>query len=581
MLVASLEKENTKYYIYVKKELNTYTYYGYSEQNNIREKLSDNDIEFFKDYILNLDNIKLEDTYKVQLTKDNKLLKKLKKGDSLFSQLLTSKYSNVPIAIYSLMLTLTITIGGLTLLEKYNNLIDEVVNIKKGIYSGKVFISKDVYAGELDSNKIKELIENSPNLNQEERECLINDAFFEFIDDYIDDSIVYPRLENIDIIDFTEEEKCDKENDGTAGFYNQRQPNILHVRDYDENDPFKTNTINNHENGHLMQGDFEYSYIVEGTVAQFITEFCDSTIESYPERQKRLKVLMEIIGREPILEYYGGNFEEIENNLNKYLTKKEVEEFKSLLRTRPNYEKISEVHKKIDELLATLYYNKYKCDIKDDEIINAIYEGLIVSRKYFNITDEKDMILDEIYDIDNISTKHFNINNDSTVIEYSPFDNIENNPYVNIINKVESKILTDEEYKTLLLTNINALDYISNIYYYNYPYKHNSDGNLIFTIIVKKRDENNFYYVEQEEVTVTFLEAIEKGYITVKRHYNPDINSIIRGRENGKIYNYITIDENYNYLYYNGEYVFGKCMEIPTINDKFGLNNEKDKKLIK
>ena len=48
MLVASLEKENIKYYIYVKKQLNRYTYYGYSEQNNVREKLSNNDVEFFK-----------------------------------------------------------------------------------------------------------------------------------------------------------------------------------------------------------------------------------------------------------------------------------------------------------------------------------------------------------------------------------------------------------------------------------------------------------------------------------------------------------------------------------------------------
>lgn len=580
MLVARVEKENVKYYIYVKKELNNYIYYGYSEENNIHKRLSETDIDFFKDYILNLENIELDDNYKVYLTNDKKLLDKLKKNEAnLFNQLLNSKYSSVPIAIFSLMLTLTISISGLTLLEKYNNLKNEVIDLKKEIYSGQIYTSKDVYVGELDSNKIKELINSSINLNQEEKDGLINEDFYEFIDDYIDSYVVYPRLENIDIVDFTDEEKNDKKNEDSAGFYDYRQPNILHVRDYDENNTLNTMVTNFHEESHMLQSDFEYSYLVEGTVALFTNEFCDSSRNSYPERQKRLKVLMEIIGTEPILKYYGGSFNEIEDNLNKYLTKKEVEEFKSLLKTGPYYKKIDEVHEKIDKLLSTLYHNKYNCDIKDDDIINAIYNNLVVSRNYFNITNEKDIILENLYDLDEINKKDFNINDKLNTIELEPFPDIENNPYVTIINKVKSRVLTDEEYEILLLTKMNAEEYINNIYYYNYPYKYNTDGNYIFNVPVAKRDENNSCYIEEQEVVVTLDEAIKRGYITVKRHYNTDINGGIRLSDSGKLYNNIIVKGDYSCYYFNGKYMFGKYKEIPTINDKFNINNDNDKKI--
>lgn len=575
MLVAILEKYNIKYYIYVKKELNTYTYYGYSEKNNIRENLSDNDIEFFKDYILNLDNIKLEDTYKVHLTNDKKLLENLKNNDkNLFNQLLTKKYSGLSLTVFGLILSLTLitSIISLKLLEKNNNLINEVTKLKNDIYSGRIFTSNDVYGGEFESSTIRELINSSQNLNNEEKQYLINDVFFDFIDDYIDESIVYNRLKDIDIIDFTDEEKINRDKYNT-GYYNYTKPNILHVRDYEEDDTLKTMSTNSHEHIHQYQGNYEYSYIVEGTCSLLNKEFYTSSSQSYPDEQKRLKVLMEIIGTEPILKYIGGNFSEIEEAFDKYLTKSDAERLKSLFKTEPSSENIDIVHKEIDELLGKLYKSKFDNDVKEDEIINAIYNDLVLSRNYFNITNINDLIFEIMPNTSSMKKGYFDFRKEDNIkLECCSFNEMYGDPYYFIFNKLESKLISDEEYKILSLTNPNSKFYITEEYTFLYSYLERADGTYLFAV-PENNDENKI-----TTVNVTLEEAIELGYIKVKRYYNSKIKSSTR-QHNNDLYNRIIFKDDYFLYNYNDSYVIARIKTIPTIKEKFETSNVK--KLVK
>ena len=162
---------------------------------------------------------------------------------------------------------------------------------------------------------------------------MINEKFFEFIDEYIDSSIVYERLKDLDIVDFTDEEKITEE-ENVLGFYSWKDPKRLHVRDYEEDDTLKTKSTNSHEHIHQYQGNNEYSYIVEGTCSLLNKEFYTSEKQSYPEQQKRLKVLMEIIGTEPILKYIGGSFKELSDEIDRFLVRSDSERLKELFKTR-------------------------------------------------------------------------------------------------------------------------------------------------------------------------------------------------------------------------------------------------------
>ena len=564
MLVASLEKENIKYYIYVKKQLNRYTYYGYSEQNNVREKLSNNDVEFFKDYILNLDNLE-EDTYKVNLSNDKKLINKLKKQDSLFNKLISKEFNVLPLLIFETVLIVSLCSG---LIAKINKLNKELTSLENEIYSGYDTSLKDVYGGELDSKMIKDLIKASPNLNEEEKEYLINEKFYEFIDDYIDESIVYNRLKDIDIIDFTDEEKINRDKYNT-GYYNYTKPNILHVRDYEEDDTLKTMSTNSHEHIHQYQGNYKYPYIVEATCSLLNKEYYTSSEMSYYEEQKRLKVLMEIIGTEPILKYIEGSFDEIDEYLIKYLKTSEREELKSLFRTSSSDKNIAEVHKKIDILLGKFYFNIYKQDIKNDVIITAIYNDLTITRNYFNINNNVDRII-EIMSTYSKLKKYFEFNrNENIVLENYSFNEIYDNPYYVIFNKLESKVLTDEEYQMLLLINPNIDSYITENYNFKYSYLEKNDGTYMIGVpSSKNKDLINV-------VNVTLEEAIELGYVTVERYYNPKIKSDTR-KSDYSFYNKVVFKNDYFLYQHNGVDVIARIKTIPTIKDKFDKLNVKE-----
>lgn len=577
MLVTCLEKENIKYYIYVKKEFNTYSYYGYVEENNVRKKLSDSDVEFFKDYILNFENINLNDGYKISMTTDKELIAELKNSDNIFNQLLSKKYSGLSLVVFQLILTLSITLGYLGVLNNFQILNDKLSDLEDSIYQGENYILKDVYVGELDSNKIKDIINNSPNLNQDEKDYLINETFFEYIDDYISDPVVYGRLQNLDIVDFTDEEKNDESNDNISGFYNEKQPNILHVRDYEENNTLETNHTNSHEHIHQYQGDYRYSYLVEATCALLNAEFYTPFNQTYIEEQKRLKVLMEIIGTEPILKYVEGSFKEIENILNDNLTDRQVEEFKNCFETRYDDEYIDNIHFKIDELLGVLYYNIYGEKIENDEIINAIYNDMIESRHYFNITNEKDTIFEYVKGTDILEKRYFNI--DNNVLENTICVPMIGNPYYGIFNPLESRRLTEDEYKMLSLLNPNIDEYITCEYSSDYQYVVKPDG--MATISITSYDDGKF--TSKNIINLSIDEAVEQGLLKVERYYNPTVKSFVRLHDSNNIYNNVLLKNDYYFAGYSDEYLLpvAKIKEVPTIRDKFDKSIEDGKIKVK
>lgn len=132
----------------------------------------------------------------------------------------------------------------------------------------------------------------------------------------------------------------------------------------------------------MLQADVCYQFINEACAELMACEYFDLPVENYTSSVERLRVLMEIIGSDAILQYnFAGDFSGIYNAVKPYLSEEDYATFINIMLTNPgsiSYHKELEINQQLDSILANLYRNKFGRDISDDMIINAIYNGSFV-----------------------------------------------------------------------------------------------------------------------------------------------------------------------------------------------------------
>ena len=225
---------------------------------------------------------------------------------------------------------------------------------------------------------IDEAIDNSTHLSEEEKEYLKNNKLFEdILDVSIDQYILDKKVEDIEIISFENKETL-------AGYYKLDELNHIYIREDVNLDSDSRYDIISHEFIHLLQDDNCYTYIHEACAELLSYEYYKDYETSYLDEIKRVKVLMEIIGPQPVFECnFKGDVRSFEDAVKKYLDVEDSTRLLSLFQS--TYKDFNEkTNKEIDNLLSKMYFNKTGKDINDDELIQKIYLGLTGNRIYFN-----------------------------------------------------------------------------------------------------------------------------------------------------------------------------------------------------
>ena len=240
----------------------------------------------------------------------------------------------------------------------------------------------DIMLSDLSNN-----IYNSNRLNDTEKEYLYNRALLVDVLPYINQSNYMKRcynvrFKNIDIKSYSSDSVLYGDWDG---FYNVVTPSTLHVADYE--DPYESSSTVGHEFIHMLQNPNIYSFFSEASAEIMSFEYYDNPVTAYTDEVKLLRVLMEIIGSEPIKQYvFAGDFSLIESRVKPYLTDEEYQEFIrciSLSTEDPN--NVNDRNVSLRKIYKTLYEKIYESNIEDDNIIHMIEANKpSLYRYYFN-----------------------------------------------------------------------------------------------------------------------------------------------------------------------------------------------------
>ena len=407
-------------------------------------------------------------------------------------------------------------------------------------------------------------INDSTNLNEEEKEYLINEDLYADIVNCINrekkENNILNALNEYDIIPMSEEKK--NQNPNLCGYYNRySNPNHIYIRDYEDGVKPQFKSTISHEHIHSLEYGNKFKYIHESATSIINDEYY-CLDDSYMDEKIRLKVLMEIIGPTPIWNLcFLGDTNEIKNIFNEYLSVEDRDKFLELLSTIDDPQ-----HEEIDNLLSKLYFNIYGKHIENDEVISAIYNNLICSRKYFNITDEYDTIYEPI-------DKEI-IKKENLLIEIFHLEKrIEVSKDCNVSSYLEKSYLNDYLRKNN--------DYIEKK---GYLERHcETEYNLCFLPDdkIKIEIESNLwkeYSLEEAEK----LGYIKSSYFLRKKISTNSIeikDLLIEEGYNLQSTEYICNGDEYQLISHNGEVTLGTEKEIPTIKDKFETSNVK--KLVK
>lgn len=247
---------------------------------------------------------------------------------------------------------------------------------------------------ELTSTEATNLINNSLYLSREEKNHLANKEYFDFIlsNTNSKDREYYLRnaLHNIEIKNYAPEKFPN-----TNGYYNPLDINAINVCNIiDPNNSSLYEDVYTHEFIHLTQDQNKYLYLMEATAEILEYEFYNNPCDGYSELVKRTKVLMEIIGPQPIAECtFSGDTTSFENAIREYLEEDDANRLIELLKTPTTilYDSnntMTYVNMEIDSLLAKMYKNKTGKDIEEDVMMRIIYANNASERIYFNTSQK-------------------------------------------------------------------------------------------------------------------------------------------------------------------------------------------------
>jgi len=390
-----IKDKSTTITLYLNKE----SFYGYKYDNNKITTIDISVFNYFTLFKLSNDNTKIGKYNQYEIYIDNKTgLKHYLNNDIDDFEMIFQNNGNLPIlyknnqdnlenrkyiskafifADIIIVCTCASIIFANTVLANSDSI--------KNIYPKNVFYYEILDNFELED--IQNLIYSSINLTEEEKDYLYNPDFLKDVLNTINNSNYLKHklkeaLTNIKITSFTTSDNNKK----TNGYYTLLMPNTIHIKNYEGLNSQNKDTLS-HEFIHLCQDTYGYSLIIEASAEIISNEYYQSTeIDSYIKQVKVLKILMEIIGPEPIWYYnFTGDFSKIEEKVKPYLTKKEYREFLRDLSYSYTDDKLNEKRlSSLENLLDTLYKNIYNDDISENEIITLIKNNTSMTRYYFN-----------------------------------------------------------------------------------------------------------------------------------------------------------------------------------------------------
>ena len=560
MFLASFENKNKNEINYIYKDKNN-KYIGLNINKN---GIGNFDYESFNYFINNLkfnkDCIKLYkyndyDVYFNPLTNYNHYIKNgkedylmfyLKNGNDglLYLESKKSKKSNSIIKCFF--------VGCVTFLC-FNIIFENILNLQiSDIIDYKVYTNDNniSYATYIDyenisANDYVDKIMCSSNLSESEKELLSNKQLLEDIIPYYNDKysniVINSKLNDINIKFFPAEELDDVE-----GAYNCLDPNTIYISDkykypYDIPEIVeKRKKILIHEYIHLLQSNSEYNYLKEGTSHIISNEYYDIPLDKDNTIVNNTKLLIDIIGPEPILKsMFANDSEELENiladnlSLNQY--KKIIDYFKS--NTTTIDEKIND---EIRNILCILYRNIYGTDIKEDSDI--LYD-LFYSKKYQATNNKVYLNKSKMLDIEEYDIY---VNGTPQQLVEKGFMNVSQ-------RKTITRVISLERYYELIKQNRGM----------NCTYYFTSDNIEHF---------EDCYLINDTNI-VTFDQAVKLGYIVIQETDSIGINEEV---PYGWNYAYIINDYiiNFDNVSFNFASQESTCFRVVTngLKSRFTIN---------
>ena len=228
---------------------------------------------------------------------------------------------------------------------------------------------------------VKKVINSNPNLDEYDKNIILNEELLNFVIPYINMNEEYrAELYNFILPNLTIEKRDIelKEVIGLRG-YNLI---VLDTNKINESKLY-VDTLT-HEFTHLLQPfGTHYSFIYEGVTEMLSNEFSYLKKEpnnAYSENQKYIAILMEIIGTEPVLEYCFTNNENcIKEKLKPYLIDEHLNELLECFKISDDKTNFN----KVNNLLNEAFYNKYGLQIKES-ILTNMYLNDPYNFKFFN-----------------------------------------------------------------------------------------------------------------------------------------------------------------------------------------------------
>ena len=421
MLVAIIEDKNSNVWsqLFLNKNQDKLYYDGFSVSNGKMSEFRREYLNIFNAFLLSdfchkVDSI---DGYDVLYDDKNKFYHFFKDGKEDYNKFFI--YNSEPATLSvsmnsgnSLLRKFFITVVGISLvidvsfgvyvLGNANREKEKIETVSMGQYTESLrdsfigpisyyyeFLEKE-YRSLSCAMKIRSLIYESSNLVDVEKDFFYNEELINVAASYYVgtnfETIAYYRNTDLRIESFSDEEM--------DGYY--EYDNKIHIKNYDVNDiTNKTDQYHTagHEYVHLLQVLSCPTFIKEASAEVMTHEFFLKSADmsepySYPLACKYLKVLMEIVGPEVILE---SNFklysESLSEAVKNYLTEEEYNEFIDILKLSPYYhfKQLSEgKFDRLEELLSILYNNKFGTSMEDNDMITAILSGKDYNRPYFS-----------------------------------------------------------------------------------------------------------------------------------------------------------------------------------------------------
>lgn len=242
--------------------------------------------------------------------------------------------------------------------------------------------------------QIEKYIEENNKLTEEEKEIYYNKKLLTDIIPYYENTnmnILIPlRFDDLQTEYYYEEP--DENGYLTSAYYDELIPNRIFVNTYcyedslyDKEEEFYDRKA--HEDTHRLQASYEYRYIIESSAELISYEYNNKCfIASYLNAVKNLKILMEMVGPEPIWKInFSADDTDLVNIIRANLNEEQANELIGLLKEEPGKNQKEGLDEDITALVSQMYTNIYGEDMRTNPFIDCLLgNGEMNNRYYFN-----------------------------------------------------------------------------------------------------------------------------------------------------------------------------------------------------